>query len=53
MAKLLKCFFIDSPDAVTEMGKEGYSIAREKFDSHKVNLKFMNLVLGSSGITHG
>lgn len=45
-------FFIDNPDAVTEMGKESYCIAREKFDCHKVNLKLMNLVLGSSGITH-
>ena len=37
-------YFIENPEKISEMGDESYKIAQDKFDSHKVNERMLNIL---------
>lgn len=37
-------YFIENPDKIIQMGKESYKLAQERFDSHKVNERMLNIL---------
>lgn len=37
-------YFIEHPEKVTQMGEESYKIAQERFDSHKVNKRMLEIL---------
>ena len=37
-------YFIENPEKINEMGNESYKIAQDKFDSHKVNERMLNIL---------
>lgn len=37
-------YFIENPDKIIQMGKESYKLAQERFDSHKVNERMLDVL---------
>jgi len=37
-------YFIENPEQIEKMGLESYKIAKEKFDTHKVNKRLLKIL---------
>lgn len=38
------CYFIENPNQINQMGHASYTIAQDKFDANKVNLKLLEMI---------